>query len=110
MKIGYGMKTPYIIADTAFNHEGDIKYLCKMIDEIDELQLNAIKFHFGMKRRQIQIYLRDPDIEIIASDNQRQKPGKQNIQTACQQFSSDNNFITGCQNSINQTRTGGNVI
>jgi len=36
---------PYIIGETAYNHEGDIKYLYKMIDNIAELKLNAIKFH-----------------------------------------------------------------
>ena len=36
---------PYIIGETAYNHEGDIKYLYKMIDDIEELKLNAIKFH-----------------------------------------------------------------
>jgi N,N'-diacetyllegionaminate synthase len=37
--------TPYIIAETAYNHEGDIKYLHQMIDEIASLKLDAIKFH-----------------------------------------------------------------
>ena len=36
---------PYIIGETAYNHEGDIKYIYKMIDDIAELKLNAIKFH-----------------------------------------------------------------
>ncbi|MBA7582436.1 N,N'-diacetyllegionaminic acid synthase [subsurface metagenome] len=36
---------PYIIGETAYNHEGDIKYLYKMIDDIAKLKLNAIKFH-----------------------------------------------------------------
>jgi len=35
----------YIIGETAYNHEGDITYLYKMIDDIAELKLNAIKFH-----------------------------------------------------------------
>jgi len=35
----------YVIGETAYNHEGDIKYLYKMIDDIAELKLNAIKFH-----------------------------------------------------------------
>ena len=39
------IREPYIIAETAYNHEGDANYLCKMIDEIAELELNAIKFH-----------------------------------------------------------------
>jgi len=38
-------KNPYIIAETAYNHEGNLSYLYRMIDEISELQLNAIKFH-----------------------------------------------------------------
>ena len=37
--------SPYIIGETAYNHEGDIKYLYRMIDDIAELKLNAIKFH-----------------------------------------------------------------
>ncbi len=36
---------PYIIGETAYNHEGDINYLYGMIDDIAELKLNAIKFH-----------------------------------------------------------------
>ncbi len=37
--------TPYLIAETAYIHEGDIGYLNRMIDEIAELGLNAVKFH-----------------------------------------------------------------
>ncbi len=37
--------TPYIIGETAYNHEGDIKYLFRMINEISEIGLNAVKFH-----------------------------------------------------------------
>ena len=40
---------PYIIGETAYNHEGDIKYLYKMIDDIAEINLNAIKFHLLLK-------------------------------------------------------------
>lgn len=36
---------PYIIGETAYNHEGDINYLYKMIDDISEIKLNAVKFH-----------------------------------------------------------------
>lgn len=36
---------PYIIAETAYNHEGDINYLYEMIGEIAEMGLNAVKFH-----------------------------------------------------------------
>jgi len=36
---------PYIIGETAYNHEGDIKYFYGMIDDIAELKLDAIKFH-----------------------------------------------------------------
>jgi len=42
-------KEPYIIGETAYNHEGDIKYLYKMIDDIAELKLNAVKFHLLLK-------------------------------------------------------------
>ncbi|NLW76059.1 MAG: N-acetylneuraminate synthase [Methanomicrobiales archaeon] len=38
-------KQPYIIAETAYNHEGDFDYLLQMIDEIAELPFNAIKYH-----------------------------------------------------------------
>lgn len=39
------LKEQYIIAETAYNHEGDINYLYRMIDEIAEIGLNAVKFH-----------------------------------------------------------------
>ncbi|MBN2187358.1 MAG: N-acetylneuraminate synthase family protein [Dehalococcoidia bacterium] len=41
----YSIKEPYIIAETAYNHEGDVNYLYRMIDEIADLELNAVKFH-----------------------------------------------------------------
>ena len=40
---------PYIIGETAYNHEGDIKYLYRMIDDIAELKLNSVKFHLLLK-------------------------------------------------------------
>ena len=42
-------KEPYIIGEIAYNHEGDITYLYKMIDDIAELELNAVKFHLLLK-------------------------------------------------------------
>jgi sialic acid synthase SpsE len=45
MMVKHQCMAPYIIAETAYNHEGDIKYLHQMIDEIASLRLNAIKFH-----------------------------------------------------------------
>jgi len=36
---------PYIIGETAYNHEGDFSYMKKMIDGIAEVGLNAVKFH-----------------------------------------------------------------
>jgi len=36
---------PYIIAETAYNHEGDFRYLCSMTDKIAELKVQAIKYH-----------------------------------------------------------------
>ncbi|MBA7599963.1 N,N'-diacetyllegionaminic acid synthase [subsurface metagenome] len=44
MNIG-NFKKPYIIGETAYNHEGNIEYLYKMIDDIAELKLNAVKLH-----------------------------------------------------------------
>lgn len=38
-------RTPYIIAETAYNHEGDFQYLLRMIDELAGLKVNAVKFH-----------------------------------------------------------------
>ncbi|MFA6096761.1 MAG: N-acetylneuraminate synthase family protein [Candidatus Paceibacterota bacterium] len=35
----------YVIGETAYNHEGDFQYLCRMTDEIAELKLDAVKFH-----------------------------------------------------------------
>jgi sialic acid synthase SpsE len=35
----------YIIGETAYHHEGDIDYLYKMVDDIAEIGLNAVKFH-----------------------------------------------------------------
>jgi len=42
--VNYPLK-PYIIGETAYNHEGDINYLLRMIDEIAEIKLDAVKFH-----------------------------------------------------------------
>ncbi|MBI4333135.1 MAG: N-acetylneuraminate synthase family protein [Chloroflexi bacterium] len=39
------VKEPYLIAETAYNHEGDLRYLYRMIDDIAALKANAIKFH-----------------------------------------------------------------
>jgi N,N'-diacetyllegionaminate synthase len=39
------MLEPYIIGETAFNHEGDVDYLYGMVDDIVQLKLNAVKFH-----------------------------------------------------------------
>lgn len=36
---------PYLIGETAYNHEGDYDYLVKMVDDIADLGLNAVKFH-----------------------------------------------------------------
>lgn len=35
----------YIIGETACHHEGDIDYLYKMVDDVAEIGLNAVKFH-----------------------------------------------------------------
>ncbi len=36
---------PYIIAETAYNHEGNFNYLLKMTEEIGALGVQAIKYH-----------------------------------------------------------------
>ncbi len=43
------VKKPYIIGETAHNHEGSIDYLLKMIDGIAEVKLNAVKFHLLLR-------------------------------------------------------------
>jgi sialic acid synthase SpsE len=45
MGINIDFRKTYIVGETAYNHEGDINYLFKMIDEIAEIKLNAVKFH-----------------------------------------------------------------
>jgi len=40
---------PYIIGETAYNHEGDIDYLFKMIDELAEIGIHAVKYHLLLK-------------------------------------------------------------
>jgi sialic acid synthase SpsE len=40
---------PYIIGETAYNHEGDFDYLFKMIDELAEISINAVKYHLLLK-------------------------------------------------------------
>ncbi len=39
------MKQPYIIAETAVNHEGDFEFLKRMVTDIASMRLNAVKFH-----------------------------------------------------------------
>lgn len=36
---------PYVIGETAYTHEGDLKYMLKLIDMVADLKLDAIKFH-----------------------------------------------------------------
>jgi N,N'-diacetyllegionaminate synthase len=38
------MKT-YVIADTTYNHEGDIGYLMRMVDDLAGIKTDAVKFH-----------------------------------------------------------------
>jgi N,N'-diacetyllegionaminate synthase len=39
------VKQPYIIAETALNHEGDFEFLKRMVTDIASMKLNAVKFH-----------------------------------------------------------------
>lgn len=41
---------PYIICETAYNHEGDFEYLKEMVNEITKLPVEAIKFHLLLNR------------------------------------------------------------
>lgn len=36
---------PYLIGETAYIHEGDLRYLMRMVNDIAEAGLNAVKFH-----------------------------------------------------------------
>ena len=36
---------PYIIADTTYNHEGDLQYLWEMTDELAAVHVDAVKYH-----------------------------------------------------------------
>jgi N,N'-diacetyllegionaminate synthase len=38
-------RKPYLIAETAFHHEGDIPFMMQLIEEAGKLRANAIKFH-----------------------------------------------------------------
>ena len=49
MGINISFKEPYLIGETAYNHEGDINYLYKMVADIAEIKLNAVKFHLLLK-------------------------------------------------------------
>ena len=40
-----GLIRPYIIADTTYNHEGSVEYLKRVVDELTEIGVNAVKFH-----------------------------------------------------------------
>jgi len=40
---------PYLIGETAYNHEGDFHYLRKMTAELGELKVNAVKYHLLLK-------------------------------------------------------------
>lgn len=48
MHSGQKILEPYVIAETAYNHEGDLQYLKRMIIKASELEISAIKFHVLM--------------------------------------------------------------
>ncbi len=39
------LNSNYFIAETAFHHEGDVNFLNELIDQLIQLDINAIKFH-----------------------------------------------------------------
>lgn len=45
MMLMINFEDSYIIGETAYLHEGDINYLNKMVNEIAEIDMNAVKFH-----------------------------------------------------------------
>jgi N,N'-diacetyllegionaminate synthase len=55
---------PYIIGETAYNHEGDKEYLYEMIDDIAALKLNAVKFHLLLNAESY-LQKKHPLVEII---------------------------------------------
>lgn len=40
---------PYILAETAFHHEGDVDFLKRLINEAKKVGVNAVKFHLLLK-------------------------------------------------------------
>jgi N,N'-diacetyllegionaminate synthase len=40
-----GKKEPYLIAETAYAHEGSYDYLCRQVDAVDFRYVDALKFH-----------------------------------------------------------------
>lgn len=55
---------PYMIGEPAYNHEGDLQYLLKTIDDIASIPLEAVKFHLLLN---IESYLqsRHPLVKVI---------------------------------------------
>ena len=49
MGINTSLEEAYLIGEVAYNHEGDINYLYKMVADIAELGLDAVKFHLMLK-------------------------------------------------------------
>lgn len=35
----------YLIGETAFHHQGDLDYLYRMVNDLSELKIDAVKFH-----------------------------------------------------------------
>jgi N,N'-diacetyllegionaminate synthase len=59
-----GKKEPYLIAETAYAHEGSYDYLCRQIDAADFRYVDALKFHLLLD---IDSYMRKdhPEYEAI---------------------------------------------
>lgn len=48
-KTGIKKDTIYLIAETAFSHEGSLEYLRQQIDKAEEADVNAIKFQIMLQ-------------------------------------------------------------
>lgn len=57
-------KKPYFIAETAFHHEGDKVFLKNLVNDICQLEVNAIKFHLLLDLEDY-IVENHPAIEVL---------------------------------------------
>jgi len=56
---------PYYLAETAFHHEGNVDFLIQLINDINELEIDAIKFHLLLNLDDY-IIKTHPAIEVLS--------------------------------------------